>query len=167
MAAEDAHRQHMEALRQLEQNRAAAPVFGREPRPAVREWSLEDFLKHQPVMFNRKTSPDAADRWLKDLERIFDAKTCPAENRLAFTVYMLTGEAEHWWINTKSIMEERDELVTWEAFRGKFLSEYFPDSVRYAKEVEFLQLTQGGKTVADYVEKFKHLSRFYTLPLDE
>ena len=96
VAAEDAHRQPMEALRQLEENRAAAPVFGPEPRPPVREWSLEDFLKHHPVKFNGKTSPDTADQWLKDLERIFDAKTCPAENRLAFTVHMLTGEAEHW-----------------------------------------------------------------------
>jgi len=86
---------------------------------------------------------------------------------LAFSVYMLTGEAEHWWINTKSIMEERDEPVMWETFRERFLSEYFPDSIRYAKEVEFLQLTQGGKTVTEYAERFKHLSRFYTLPLDE
>ena len=80
---------------------------------------------------------------------------------------MLTEEAEHWWTSTKSIMEERGEPVTWEAFRGKFLSEYFPNNIRYAKEVEFLQLTQGGKTMTDYAEKFKHLSRFYTLPLDE
>jgi len=63
---------------------------------------------------------------------------CPAENRLSFAVYMLTDEAEHWWICMKSIMEERDESVMWEAFRGKFLLEYFPDSMRYAKEVEFL-----------------------------
>ena len=167
VAAEDAHRQHMETLRQLEENRAAAPVFVPEPRPPVREWSLEDFLKHHPVKFNGKTSPDVVDQWLKDLERIFDAKMCPADNRLAFAIYMLTGEAEHWWMSMKSIMEERGEPVTWEAFWGKFLSEYFPDSVRYAKEVEFLQLTQGGKSVADYAEKFKHLSRFYTLPLDE
>ena len=166
-AAEDAHWQHMEALRQLEENRVVAPVFGPEPRPLVREWSLEDFLKHHLVKFNGKMSLDAVDQWLKDLKRIFDAKTCPAENRLAFTVYMLTGEAEHWWTSTKSIMEQRGELVTWEAFWGRFLSEYFPDSVRYAKEVEFLQLTQGEKSVANYVEKFKHLSRFYTLPLEE
>ena len=46
------------------------------------------------------------------------------------------------------------------------ISEYFPDSIRYAKEVEFLQLTQGGKTVTEYAERFNHLSRFYTLPLD-
>jgi len=57
--------------------------------------------------------------------------------------------------------------VTWEAFRERFLSEYFPNSFWYAKEVEFLQLTQGGKTVAEYAERFKHLSHFYTLPLDE
>jgi len=64
-------------------------------------------------------------------------------------------------------MEERQELVTWDVFRRKFLSEYFPDSVNYAKEVEFLQLTQGNKFLAEYAEKFKHLSHFYTMPLDE
>ena len=96
VAAEDAYRQHIEALRQLEENRAVALVFGPEPRPAVREWSLEDFLKHHPAKFDGNTSPDAADQWLKDLERIYDVKICPAENRLAFSVYMLTGKAKHW-----------------------------------------------------------------------
>ena len=67
----------------------------------------------------------------------------------------------------KSIMEERQEPVTWEVFRRKFFSDYFPDSVKYAKEVEFLQLTQGSQFVAEYAKKFKHLSRFYTMPLDE
>ena len=45
---------------------------------------------------------------------------CPEESRLAFAVYVLTGEAEHWWISMKSIMEERKELVTWEVFSRKF-----------------------------------------------
>ena len=49
VAAEDVHRQHMEALRQLEENRTTAPVHGPEPRPLHREWSLEDFLKHHPT----------------------------------------------------------------------------------------------------------------------
>ena len=64
-------------------------------------------------------------------------------------------------------MEEKHEEITWEAFKRSFLSEYFPDSVRYAKEVEFLQLTQGDKSVAEYAERFKHLGRFYTMSLDE
>jgi len=43
VVAEDAHRQHMEALCQLKENRTTAPVFGLDPRPPVWEWSLEDF----------------------------------------------------------------------------------------------------------------------------
>ena len=61
VAAEDAHKQHMEALRQLEENRTTAPIFGPEPRPAVREGSLEDFLKHHPMKFWGKTSPNTID----------------------------------------------------------------------------------------------------------
>jgi len=85
----------MEALRQLEEDRAATPAFGIEPRPTVREWSLEDFLKHHPTKFGGKTSLDAVNQWLKDMEKIFDAKMCPVDNRLAFTVYMVIGEDEH------------------------------------------------------------------------
>ena len=60
-AVEDAHRQHMEALCQLEENMVAAPAFGPEPRPTAKEWSLEDFLKHHLVKFGGKTNSDAAD----------------------------------------------------------------------------------------------------------
>jgi len=48
----------MEALRELEENRATTPTFGPEPRPTVRKWSLEDFLKHHPTKFDGKTSLD-------------------------------------------------------------------------------------------------------------
>ena len=108
-------------------------------------WYTCQSHNNHPVKFDGKSNPDVANQWLKDLERICDAKMCPAENRLTFSVYMLTGDAKHWWINTKSILEERDEQVTWEAFRERFLSEYFLDSIWYAKEVEFLQLTQGRR----------------------
>jgi len=60
-ASEDAHRQHIEALRQLEENRVDAPSFGSEPRPTAREWNLEDFLKHHLMKFGGKTIPHAAD----------------------------------------------------------------------------------------------------------
>jgi len=84
LAAEDTNRQQIEALRQLEENRTAAPVHDPEPRSLHREWSLEDFLKHHLINFNGKTSLDVADQWMKDIERIFDAKMCPEESRLAF-----------------------------------------------------------------------------------
>jgi len=39
--------------------------------------------------------------------------------------------------------------------------------VRYAKEVEFLQLMQGEMSVSEYAKKFKHLGRFHTLRMAE
>jgi len=44
---------------------------------------------------------------MKDMERIFDAKRCLDEIILAYTMYMLTGEAKHWWANMRLVMEEK------------------------------------------------------------
>ncbi|XP_017440990.2 uncharacterized protein LOC108346418 [Vigna angularis] len=101
------------------------------------------------------------------MERIFNAKRCPDENRLAFTEYLLTGEASHWWASMKTILTDAHAPITWEVFRNKFYEEYFPDSVRYAKEVEFLQLVQGGKSVSEYTNTFKQLLRFNTMATSE
>ncbi|XP_014511405.1 uncharacterized protein LOC106770093 [Vigna radiata var. radiata] len=76
------------------------------------------------------------------MERIYDAKRCGDENRLAFTEYLQTGEAGHWWNSTKMLLEDEHTPITWEIFKKKFYEEYFPNSVRFAKEVEFLQLVQ-------------------------
>ncbi|XP_017431702.1 uncharacterized protein LOC108339062 [Vigna angularis] len=127
------------------------------------EWSLENLLQHYPAKFSGKCLPDEADQWLRDMERIYNAKRCPDDNRLAFTEYLLTGEASHWWESMKMILTDVQNPITWEVFRSKFYEEYFPDSVCFAKEVEFLQLVQGGMSVSEYTNKFKHLVHFNTM----
>ncbi|XP_047150224.1 uncharacterized protein LOC124822274 [Vigna umbellata] len=131
------------------------------------EWSLESFLQHHPAKFSGKCLPDEADQWLSDMERIYNAKRCPDDNRLAFTEYLLTGEASHWWTSMKAILTDAQSPITWAVFRSKFYEEYFPDNVRYAKEVEFLQLVQGAKSVSEYTNTFKHLLRFNTMATSE
>lgn len=64
-------------------------------------------------------------------------------------------------------MESTNVLITWDLFKTKFYEEYFPNSVRFAKEVEFLQLVQGNMTVSEYADKFKHLLRFHTIAMNE
>ncbi|XP_017416566.1 uncharacterized protein LOC108327363 [Vigna angularis] len=131
------------------------------------EWSLESFLQHHPAKFNGKCLPDEADQWLRDMERIYDAKRCPDDNRLAFTEYLLTGDVSHWWTSMKMILADTQSPIFWDVFRTKFYEEYFPDNVRFAKEVEFLQLVQGGMSVSEYTNKFKHLVRFNTMATNE
>ncbi|XP_052732375.1 uncharacterized protein LOC128196187 [Vigna angularis] len=101
------------------------------------------------------------------MERIYNAKRCPDDNRLAFTEYLLTGEASHWWTSMKMILADAQSPISWEVFKSKFYEEYFLDSVRFAKEVEFLQLVQGGMSVSEYTNKFKHLVRFNTMATSE
>lgn len=164
LAAEATQQRHLEALHQLRENRSAAGS-SQAPPPRVQEWSLKDFLQHHPSRFDGKTTPDEADQWMRDMKRIYDAKRCPVENRLAYSEYLLAKEAVHWWSNMKMMLEDSRETITWELFKKKFYAEYFPDSVRYAKEVEFLQLMQGEMLVPEYAEKFKHLGRFHTLKM--
>ncbi|XP_022641613.1 uncharacterized protein LOC106773250 [Vigna radiata var. radiata] len=136
------------------------------PAP-VQEWTLENFLQHRPARFTGQCTPDEADQWLKDMERIYQAKRCPEENRLSYTEYLLSGDASHWWSSARSLLESTNVPITWDIFKTKFYEEYFPNSVRFAKEVEFLQLVQGNMTVSEYADKFKHLLRFHTLAMNE
>ncbi|XP_020239073.1 uncharacterized protein LOC109818085, partial [Cajanus cajan] len=71
------------------------------------------------------------------------------EKRLAYAVYMLVGEAEHWWRGTHHMLTARGVVVDWECFRRVFLEKYFPESVRHAKEAEFMRLHQGGLKFAE------------------
>ncbi|XP_052723852.1 uncharacterized protein LOC128193787 [Vigna angularis] len=131
------------------------------------EWTLESFLQHRPAKFDGKCLPDGADQWIRDMEQIYDAKDCPNDRRLAFTEYLLTGEASHWWSTAKMLLTESHSPISWKVFKEKFYEEYFPDSVRFGKEVEFLQLVQGNMSVSEYTNRFKHLVRFHTLATSE
>ncbi|XP_014522893.1 uncharacterized protein LOC106779318 [Vigna radiata var. radiata] len=54
---------------------------------SIQEWSLESFLQHHPAKFNGKCSPGEANHWFRDMERIYEAKRCPDENKLTYTHY--------------------------------------------------------------------------------
>ena len=51
-------------------------------------------------------------------------------------------------------------MVTWAIFRQEFQRKYFPESVQRKMELEFLQLKQGDKSVAEYEINFSRLARY-------
>uniref|UniRef100_A0A151UDN8 Retrotransposon gag domain-containing protein n=1 Tax=Cajanus cajan TaxID=3821 RepID=A0A151UDN8_CAJCA len=82
-------------------------------------------------------------------------------------MYMLTGEAKHWWRGTSQMLIDRGVVVDWVCFKRDFLEKYFPESVRHAREAEFMRLQQGEMSVTKYDMRFKHLARFYTQATSE
>nr|KYP43989.1 hypothetical protein KK1_034574 [Cajanus cajan] len=75
---------------------------------------------------------------------------------------MLVGEVEYWWRGTHQMLVTRGVVVDWECFKRVFLKKYFPESVRHAKEAEFMRLHQGSLIVSDYAMRFEHLAHFYS-----
>ncbi|XP_050885094.1 uncharacterized protein LOC127088221 [Lathyrus oleraceus] len=73
---------------------------------------------------------------------------------------MLADEAEYWWENARKRLEVAGTEIIRKNSKTEFLEKYFPADVRNKKEIEFIELKQGNKSVADYVAKFEELSRF-------
>ena len=83
--------------------------------------------------------------------------------KVAFTNYMLEADVEFWWNGLKRLLEESQADITWEVFKDAFYQKYFPASVRNAKELEFMQLRQGGRNVLEYIAKVEELCKFSTI----
>ncbi|XP_020204717.1 uncharacterized protein LOC109790038 [Cajanus cajan] len=62
---------------------------------------------------------------------------------------------------------DRGVVVDWVWFKRAFLEKYFPESVRHAREAEFMRLQEGGMLVTEYAVKFEHLACFYTQATSE
>ncbi|XP_058780830.1 uncharacterized protein LOC131654920 [Vicia villosa] len=86
---------------------------------------------------------------------------CTPDQKVWYGTHMLAVEAEDWWLETRQRLEADGEEVTWVVFRREFLRKYFPEDVRGKKEIEFLDLRQGNKSVVEYASKFGELAKFY------
>lgn len=73
---------------------------------------------------------------------------------------MLVGDSYNWWKEVQRSSETHRVILTWEGFRKTFLDKYFPENVKYEKEIEFLRLHQGEMTIDQYVSKFESLSKY-------
>ncbi|KAJ4717071.1 Retrotransposon protein, putative, Ty3-gypsy subclass [Melia azedarach] len=102
---------------------------------------VEQFRKLQPPFFEGSINPLVAEEWVRELEKIFRLIDCTDQQKVTCATYMLKRSASHW-------------------FKELFNEKYFPQSLRDDKEAEFIQLTQGSKSLIEYERKFEELSRF-------
>ena len=97
------------------------------------------------------------------MEKVFSILACTDHQKVAFVTYMLKADAEFWWNGMKRLLEESQTNVSWEVFKGTFYQKYFLASVQNVKELEFMQLCQGGRSVSKYIAKFEELCKFSTI----
>ena len=86
---------------------------------------------------------------------------CTQAQKIRYGTHRLEVEADDWWLETRLRLEAAGEEITWVVSRAEFLRKYYPEDVRGKKEIEFLELKQGNKSVIEYAAKFVELAKFY------
>ncbi|XP_040931870.1 uncharacterized protein [Gossypium hirsutum] len=101
-------------------------------------------------------APNVFKYWLEATERIMDDLDCTFEQNLKEAVSLLREEAYQWWLTVKE--GTQPDWITWELFKLVFQVKYVGASYVDARRKEFLNLTQGDRSVAEYEAEFLRLS---------
>jgi len=83
----------------------------------ARAVTMEDFIRHMLTKFTGKVTPDEADAWLRECEKICRAIGCTDAHKLTFVTFLLVADAEYWWVGMQQLMHTREEQMTWANFR--------------------------------------------------
>jgi hypothetical protein len=131
---------------------------GREEPPSA---SYQDFLSTQPPLFHKADEPLDANAWLHTIESKFALLSAPCsdENKALFAAQQLRGTARIWWDNYHA-MQSAGHVVTWDEFRTAFRAHHIPEGLIELSLNEFLNLTQGTRTILQYAQVFNHLCQY-------
>jgi len=75
-----------------------------------------------------------------------------------YAAHQLQGPAGIWWNQHREALRD-NTVVDWNLFREDFKGHFISPGVMEMKHTEFMQLTQGNKTLKEYLHAFNHLSR--------
>jgi hypothetical protein len=117
---------------------------------------MGEFLRLKPPMFAGSSNPLDADDWLRTVKRMLEAIGCPENQRIHLAAHQLSGMTLSWWDTFSAAVRD----ATWAEFEVAFREHHVPLGIVQLKEEEFWELTQGGRSVSEYIHKFTELARY-------
>nr|AAX95912.1 retrotransposon protein, putative, Ty3-gypsy sub-class [Oryza sativa Japonica Group]ABA92473.1 retrotransposon protein, putative, Ty3-gypsy subclass [Oryza sativa Japonica Group] len=117
---------------------------------------LEEFLRVRPPTFSSTTNPVEAGDWLHAIEKKLDLLQC-TDQEVSFASHQLHGPASEWWDHFH-LNRTTAEPITWLEFTAAFRKTHIPSGVVSLKKKEFRSLTQGSRTVTEYLHEFNRLA---------
>jgi hypothetical protein len=131
---------------------------GRDEPPSA---NYQDFLSTQPPLFHKADEPLDADAWLRTIESKLALLSAPCsdENKELFAAQQLRGTTRIWWDHYHA-MQPAGHVITRDEFWTAFRAHHIPEGLIERKLNEFLNLTQGTRTVMQYAQVFNHLCQY-------
>jgi len=121
--------------------------------------SFKDFMDTNPPSFREAEEALQAEEWLNTVEQKFRLLWLTKSLKAEYAAHQLRGPAGILWNQHREALPENtmvDCNLFCEAFKGHFI----PPRLMEMKHTEFMQLTQGNKTLKEYLHAFHHLSRY-------
>ncbi|KAF5468775.1 hypothetical protein F2P56_012900 [Juglans regia] len=114
------------------------------PRAPQVKCTLDQFTQQHPLTFDGKSQLLDAERWIKKMEKIFQALFCTDDQKEL-------GEGVP---------------ITWGRIKQAFLDRFFSQEFQEARARQFDELVQGTMNIERYAAIFVELSRFasYLIP---
>jgi hypothetical protein len=112
-------------------------------------------------LFTLAEDPLDADVWLRVVESKFPLLNgvCSDVAKVCFTTQQLRGSAQTWWDHFLA-MHPVDHVVEWGEFKAAFIGHHIPAGIMDRKLNEFLELTQGSRTVLQCAQAFNDLCQY-------
>ena len=128
------------------------------PRRKRQGSNLEDFRVEIPE-FEGKLDPDHFLDWLQTIERIFEYKEVPEENKVKLVALKLRKYASIWWANltAKRARNGKGKIRTWAKMRDKLKAKFLPSHYVQDNYFKLHHLKQGTKSVEEYTREFEQL----------
>ena len=124
----------------------------------------KDFGSLEGQKFSGDGGPIAADAWVQRCEMVFGRMQLTEVQKQELAPHQLEGAALFWWNSWKEGVDLT--TLTWADFKIRFDRKCVPAAIRSQLSDEFSKLTQGGRTVIEYVTKFNELSHYAPYLID-
>jgi len=121
--------------------------------------NFKDFQDTKPPLFKEAVEPLEADEWLNTLEQKFRLLRVTEELKAEYAAHQLEGKVGVWWSHYRTSLPA-NAVVTWDQFKTAFRNTYIPQGLMTIKHTEFMNLTQGTKSLTEYLHAFNNLSRY-------
>ena len=104
--------------------------------------------------------PEVYIEWEESLDRYFEFKETPLDRQYKLAKIKFTRLASIWLkgLQKQRRREDKPRINTWEKLKKHLRKKYVPLNFRQQLYLQWNNLTQGNKTVAEYVQEWERLS---------
>ncbi|MQL76057.1 hypothetical protein Taro_008435 [Colocasia esculenta] len=145
--------------------------YHRYPRHRVGQEDFEEGWRPQPFhgdqddrrvvhadapIFDGSLDPKVYLDWEASMNRYFDWMGMSDALRARFAMMKLTGQAQTYWMNVETLLEQRgqDPIESWEEMKIKLREKYLPASFRQCLIDRWQNIFQGNRSITEYIAEF-------------